>query len=424
MPKLRVAIIGQSVFGAEVYKRIRDDGHQIVGVFTICDDKQGRADVLAQAAEADGIKPRELLPALNSRVHCHGRFRTIAHCQCLATLTTVDRTGKIARWKALKKDGGLAIPEVLNDYKSVGADLNVLAFVSQFIPMEVIDAPAHGSIVYHPSLLPRHRGASAINWTLMEGDETGGFTIFFADDGLDTGPVLLTRETPIEPDDTVNSLYERFMFPEGIAAMGEAVGMIASGEYPRRPQPEEGATYDPIWQKKECAKIDWGRMHTASELHNFIRGNDRVPGAWCVVGDEQVTLLGSTVTELEAEAFPVAVEDVDGEMLKVEDCALRVLVTDDGIAFDFAKEGKRVLASKFQVGRRVLPGSQFFDRETAAVEMLELTEAETSFASVIKGVWAAILCVAVSAIEPESDFFDFGAGSMDVVRLIEETKQR
>lgn len=225
---MRVAIIGQSVFGAEVYKAIRASGHQIVGVFTICDDKQGRADVLAQAAEADGIVPR-----------------------------------KIVRWKALKKDGGATIPSVLDDYLSVRADLNVLAFVSQFIPMEVINAPAHGSIVYHPSLLPRHRGASAINWTLMQGDQKGGFTIFFADDGLDTGPILLKRETAIEPEDTVNTIYERFMFPEGVAAMGEAVNMIASGSYPKIVQPEEGATYDPIWQKKDCGKIDWSKMTDA-----------------------------------------------------------------------------------------------------------------------------------------------------------------
>lgn len=78
---------------------------------------------------------------------------------------------KIARWKHLQKDGGGVIEEVFNLYKQAGAELNVLAFVTQFIPMEVIDFPPHGSIVYHPSLLPAHRGASAINWTLMNGDK-------------------------------------------------------------------------------------------------------------------------------------------------------------------------------------------------------------------------------------------------------------
>lgn len=80
----------------------------------------------------------------------------------------------MARWKHLQKDGGGVVQEVFEQYKSVGAELNVLAFVTQFIPMEVINAPKHTSIVYHPSLLPLHRGASAINWTLMNGDKTVG----------------------------------------------------------------------------------------------------------------------------------------------------------------------------------------------------------------------------------------------------------
>ena len=124
MASIRVAIIGQSNFGAEVYQRVKQKGHEVVGVFTI-PDAQGKADVLAQTAEADGVK-----------------------------------VFKYPRWQVKK----VAIPEVVEEYKSVGADLNVMPFCSQFIPMEVIDHPKHGSIVYHPSLLPRHRGASAINW--------------------------------------------------------------------------------------------------------------------------------------------------------------------------------------------------------------------------------------------------------------------
>lgn len=137
---------------------------------------------------------------------------------------------------------GQAIPEVVDQYTRTGAELNVLPFCSQFIPMEVINHPKHGSIIYHPSLLPRHRGASAINWsvgmlelknktawgsqvehtvpdchrTLIHGDKKGGFTVFWADDGLDTGPILLQRECDVEPNDTVNTIYKRFLFPEGV----------------------------------------------------------------------------------------------------------------------------------------------------------------------------------------------------------------
>ena len=124
MASLKVAVIGQSQFGLEVYKRLRSKGHEIVGVFTVPDVK-GKPDVLATGAEQDGVK-----------------------------------VFKFSRWRTK----GEPIQEVVDKYKACGAELNVLPFCSQFIPMTVIDLPKHGSIIYHPSLLPRHRGASAINW--------------------------------------------------------------------------------------------------------------------------------------------------------------------------------------------------------------------------------------------------------------------
>lgn len=123
---------------------------------------------------------------------------------------------KFQRWR---KKGVAVLPEVMDAYKSVGADLNILPFCSQFIPMDIINHPKLQSICYHPSILPRHRGASAINWTLIEGDTKAGFTIFWADDGLDTGPILLQRECDVDPNETIDTLYNRFMFPEGIKAM-------------------------------------------------------------------------------------------------------------------------------------------------------------------------------------------------------------
>ena len=114
---------------------------------------------------------------------------------------------------------GQLLPDVHEQYKSVQATLNVLPYCTQFIPMEIIDGAEEGSIIYHPSILPKHRGASAINWTLMEGDSTAGFTIFWADDGLDTGPILLQRSCSVDINDTVDTLYNRFLFPEGIRAM-------------------------------------------------------------------------------------------------------------------------------------------------------------------------------------------------------------
>ncbi|KAG8583754.1 hypothetical protein GDO81_008534 [Engystomops pustulosus] len=122
---MRIAVIGQSLFGREVYKELVKEGHQVVGVFTIPEKEGGKPDPLGVEAEKDGV------PVF-----------------------------KFPRWRVK----GRALPEVVEQYRSVQAELNVLPFCSQFIPMEVIDAPSHGSIIYHPSILPRHRGASAINW--------------------------------------------------------------------------------------------------------------------------------------------------------------------------------------------------------------------------------------------------------------------
>ena len=135
-----------------------------------------------------------------------GEQKVIEHLMSLITLLSIVCIGQI-------------IPEVFDQYKSVGATLNVMPFCTQFIPMEVINAAEEGSIIYHPSILPKHRGASAINWTLMEGDHKAGFTIFWADDGLDTGPILLQRTCDVDINDTVDTLYNRFLFPEGIRAM-------------------------------------------------------------------------------------------------------------------------------------------------------------------------------------------------------------
>uniref|UniRef100_UPI00358E4206 cytosolic 10-formyltetrahydrofolate dehydrogenase-like isoform X2 n=1 Tax=Myxine glutinosa TaxID=7769 RepID=UPI00358E4206 len=125
---MKIVVIGQSQFGLEVYKCLRAEGHDVKGVFTI-PDKDGKSDPLGTAAEKDGV------PVF-----------------------------KLARWRVK----GQVIPEVLETYKALGAELNVLPYCSQFIPMQVIDYPCHGSIIYHPSLLPRHRGASAINCFNMQ----------------------------------------------------------------------------------------------------------------------------------------------------------------------------------------------------------------------------------------------------------------
>ncbi|KAG2459914.1 AL1L2 dehydrogenase, partial [Polypterus senegalus] len=337
--KLKLALIGQSLFGQEVYSQLRKDGHKIVGVFTV-PDKDGKADPLATAAEKDGT------PVF-----------------------------KFPRWRVK----GKPIPEVVDAYKSVGAELNVLPFCSQFIPMNVIDNPKHGSIIYHPSLLPRHRGASAINWTLIHGDKRAGFSIFWADDGLDTGPLLLQKECSVEPSDTVDTLYNRFLFPEGIKGMVEAVQLIADGKAPRVPQPQEGATYEGI-QKKSNAKA--------------------------------VTLYGSSLFDA-----PVP----SGQPLEIEGAPRPGLITNNGLVL-FGSDGNALVVRNLQFDDgKMIPAAKYFS--TGETNTLTLTEEEMKTAEQIKVIWKGILSN-VPKIEDSTDFFKSGAASMDVVRLVEEIKEK
>uniref|UniRef100_A0A671WPJ3 10-formyltetrahydrofolate dehydrogenase n=1 Tax=Sparus aurata TaxID=8175 RepID=A0A671WPJ3_SPAAU len=373
--QLKLAIIGQSLFGQEVYSNLRKQGHKVVGVFTV-PDKDGKADPLAVAAEKDGT------PVF-----------------------------KFPRWRVK----GKPIPEVVDAYKAVGAELNVMPFCSQFIPMNIIDHPKHGSIIYHPSILPLHRGASAINWTLIHGDKKAGFTVFWADDGLDTGPILLQRECAVEPNDTVDTLYNRFLFPEGIKAMVESVQLIADGKAPRVAQTEEGASYEGI-QKKSNAKVTWSETECepspAEAIHNWIRGHDKVPGAWTVIDGQSVTLYGSSMLGGSAPA---------GQPLEMEGASQPGLVTKNGLVL-YGTDGKPLLVKnlQFEDGKMIAASKYFSSGESSSVE---LTDDEKKMAEEIKNIWKGILSN-VPAVEDTTDFFKSGAASMDVVRLVEEVKQK
>ena len=114
-------------------------------------------------------------------------------------------------------------PEVWEEFKTLKPDLQVMAFVTLFVPEEFLNIPTHGSIQYHPSLLPAYRGASAINWPIILGEKETGLSIFWPDNGLDTGAVLLQKKTPIGPKDTLGTVYFDRLFPMGVEAMLELV---------------------------------------------------------------------------------------------------------------------------------------------------------------------------------------------------------
>ncbi|KAH8393791.1 hypothetical protein KR200_012260, partial [Drosophila serrata] len=372
--KLRIAIIGQSNFAADVLELLLERSNiQVVGVFTI-PNKGSREDILATTATVHKI------PVF-----------------------------KFSSWRRK----GVVLPEVLVQYKSVGATLNVLPYCSQFIPMEVIDGAPLGSICYHPSILPRHRGASAISWTLIEGDEVAGFSIFWADDGLDTGPLLLTRQTNVEPTDTLDTIYKRFLYPEGVKAMGVAVDLVASGSAPKITQTEVGATYDPAMFKAENQVIN---LHQSAErIWNFVRGLDSVPGAIASVlfadgSEEQIRLFGAHLYS----AGPV----INGQPLRLKGLAKPAWIHSAGLLIE-GTDGAFVNVRRIKRGSKVISASEWF-RQAEQQPITDFSEDELAKKCILDGIWQAIL---KDTIEASTDFFAAGAGSMDVVRLVEEVKE-
>ncbi|PSN58464.1 Cytosolic 10-formyltetrahydrofolate dehydrogenase [Blattella germanica] len=366
--KLKIAIIGQSTFAAEVYKLLRKDGHKVVGVFTV-PDKNNREDPLATTAIADSVP--------------------------------------VYKVKAWRKNGK-PITEILSKYKSVKADLNVLPFCSQFIPMDVINYPNLRSICYHPSLLPKHRGVSAISWTLITGEKEAGFSIFWADDGLDTGPILLQESCPVEINDTVDSLYNRFLYPQGIKAMAKAVNMVADGTAPKIPQTEEGASYEPSLSKEELQRINCDQI--APVVHNFIRGMDSAPGAWTIINNEKVKLFGS---EIWTKPKPA------GDEVEIEGLSNKGIIHSEGLLIP-CKDETFVNVQRLAISGRMIAAAKYGKQEEAR-ESLQLSDQEKEIIGTLQSIWEGILNIKV---EDNTEFFSTGAGSMDVVRLVEEIRDK
>ena len=187
----------------------------------------------------------------------------------------------------VRQHRSLKAPEVAEEFRRAAADLAVLAYVTQIVPATVIDIPRLGTICFHPSLLPRYRGGSAINWQIIRGEVRTGVTVFWTDAGIDTGPILLQREAEIGPDDTAGSLYYSTLFPLGVDAVVAAVTAVDAGTAPRVVQDERAATYDPLC-RDEHAAVSWGRP--VAEVYNLIRGCDPQPGAFTLIGGRRVRL--------------------------------------------------------------------------------------------------------------------------------------
>ena len=305
---MKVAIVGQQDFGKAVLEAFLARGDQVAGVFCAPEKPGARPDALKVAAQEKGIQVLQF-PSLKSE-------------EARKAMTALD------------------------------VELGIMAFVLQFAPQDFVRIPKHGTIQYHPSLLPKYRGPSSINWPIIRGDTKTGLTIFRPTDGLDEGPVILQKETPIGPDDTLGTVYFDRLFPMGVKAMLEAADLVVSAKHKEIPQDESQATYEG-WCRKAEARLNWANH--VDFVYDAIRGCNPAPGAW-------TTLEGKELQIFDARKHPVrtfgAVKGKIGEVVEASGQSFQVSAQGGRIEVLRAKlgDGKKVASADLLSAGAVKPG--------------------------------------------------------------------
>jgi len=229
-----------------------------------------------------------------------------------------------------------------------------MAYVLQFAPQEFCSIPRHGMIQYHPSLLPKYRGPSSINWPIIHGDTRTGLTIFRPSDGLDEGPVILQKETPIGPDDTLGSVYFDRLFPMGIDALQEAADLVESGHATETVQDESQASYEG-WCRDPEAEINW--HNHIDQTYNVVRGCNPAPGAWTVFAGKKLRLfdarkhLTRTFSQVKGKVGTVASIGEKSLLVSAQGGQLEVFT----LRFD---DGKKLNAPEFCKQAGIAAGAQ------------------------------------------------------------------
>ena len=271
---MKIAIIGQQDFGKAVLEAFLARGDTVGAVFCAPEKEGAKADPLRLAAQEKGLKVLQL-PNLKG-------------------------------------------PEAIQAMKDCNADIGIMAYVLQFAPQEFVSIPKHGTIQYHPSLLPKYRGPSSINWPISLGERKTGLTIFRPTDGLDEGPVILQKETEISENDTIGTVYFDRLFPMGVKAMLEAADLVVAGKHKEVVQDESKATYEG-WFRANESRINF--HNHVSRVHDLIRATDPAPGAWTTLNGKKVQLFGSKKHLVRTFG---AVKGKVGEITEITDTGMRI----------------------------------------------------------------------------------------------------
>jgi methionyl-tRNA formyltransferase len=295
---MRIAIVGQQDFGKAVLEAFLARGDQVAAVFCAPEKEGARPDALRAAAQ--------------------------------------EKRLKLHQFKSLKA------PEAAQAMKDAGAEIGIMAFVLQFAPQEFVTLPKHGTLQFHPSLLPKYRGPSSINWPISRGDRQTGLSIFRPTDGLDEGAVILQKRTPVGDNDTLGNVYFERLFPMGVQALLEAADLVVAGKHRESAQDESQASYEG-WFREAEAKIHWANHVDA--IHNLIRASDPAPGAWTTLGGAKLQLFDSRKEIVRTFG---AVKGKIGEVLGLEDGRLVIAAQGGRIHAGKAKlgDGKKIAAAE------------------------------------------------------------------------------
>ncbi len=247
---MKILFIGQAPFGRESLEALIKQGENVIGVITTED--------VANQKYPNPVK------------------------EC-----AVEHDIDLYQANYLKK------PKPIDWVRKLQPDLLVLGFVNAFVPQEMIALAKFGGINYHPSLLPKYRGGSAINWAIINGETETGVTIHFIDEGVDTGPILLQEKVVISPDDTVKSVYFNKLYPLGIEMIAKAVKQIREGRANPIDQDESNASFQPVITAADTL-INW--TQPTHQVYNLVRGSNPSPGAVTSFSSEKLKIFDAART--------------------------------------------------------------------------------------------------------------------------------
>lgn len=215
--------------------------------------------------------------------------------------------------------------------------LFVVVAYGKILSPALLDIPMVGSLNIHASLLPAYRGPAPINWAILNGETRTGLTTMFQDQGVDTGPILLSKSIPIDRSDTFGTLHDRLVDLEG-ELLKETIAGLKDGTVSPKPQPEKGISHAPLLKKSD-GLVDWTRP--AKQLDRLVRGVDPWPGAHTMFRGKILKLFDSRTGDVQGRP---------GQVMGLENGLLHVATG----------EGSLVLAELQLAGQRRLPAASFW----------------------------------------------------------------